>query len=88
MHLTKKLHNMNLKDELLYLVKSTVETRYKEIWDNTTWYNKLISLVPINFLCFVLYIDYWYNKISDTVEPRYKEVGYNKTLPKQQCITR
>ena len=42
----------------------TVETRYKEIW-----YNKLPDSNKLSqwniFLCFVLFIEYWYHNISD-----------------------
>ena len=39
-------------------------------------YNKVILLVPPLYISVSLP---WYEK-PDTVEPRYKEVGYNKTL--------
>ena len=55
-------------------IQYTVETRYKEIWYN----NYFLWSQWTDLLCFVLFIDYWYNKISDIT---------NKTAqPQGSCI--
>ena len=66
----KHEHKFNMYIVHLYikysLLQWKLDIKRPDITKYITWYNKLISPVPINeFPFFVLFIDYWYTKISD-----------------------
>ena len=41
---------------------------------------EIYLFVYVNHIFYIHCIYYWYPREYNTVEPRYKEVGYNKTL--------